>query len=100
MDNYIYTILHDIYIHKGFDGRIVDEIVSGTNYKYYTSLPKAVEALNEQLENTKRWIKEEKFEIEWEHHENIGSTSEFYYIKLKDIKRPIGVYITPLELSK
>ena len=42
MDNYIYTILHDIYIHKGFDGRLVDEIVSGTNYKYYTSLPKAV----------------------------------------------------------
>lgn len=99
MDNYIYTILMDTYVHKGFDGKLVDEIVTSTNYKYYTSLPKAVEALNEQLEKTKRWI-EEEFEIEWEHHENIGSPSEFYYIKLKGIKRPIGVYITPLELCE
>jgi ketol-acid reductoisomerase len=100
MDNYIYTLLIDTYVYKGFDSRLVDEVITSTNYNYYTSLPKAVEALNEQLEKTKRWIQEGQFEIEWEHHENIGSPSEFYYIKLKDIKRPIGIYITPLELCK
>lgn len=100
MDNYIYTLLIDTYVHKGFDSRLVDEVITSTNYKYYASLSKAVEALNEQLEKTKSWIQEEQFEIEWEHHENIGSPSEFYYIKLKDIKRPIGVYITPLELCE
>ena len=100
MDNNIYTILIDTYVHKGFDGRLVDEIVSSTNYKYYTSLSKAVSALNEQLEKTKRWIQEGQFEIEWEHHENIGSPSEFYYIKLKNIERPIGIYVTLLELCE
>lgn len=100
MDKYIYTILMDTYIHKGFDGRLVDEIITSTNYKYYTSLPKAVEALNEQLEKTRRWIREGQFEIEWEQHNNVGSHSEFYFIKLKNIKRPIGVYICPLELSE
>ena len=101
MDNYIYTILMDTYIHKSpFDGELVDEIITSTNYKYYTSLPKAVEALNEQLEKTKRWIKEEQFEVEWVHHENVGSHSEFYFIKLEGITRPIGIYIRPLELSE
>ena len=100
MDNYIYTLLIDTYIHKGFDGRLVDEIVTSTNYEYYTSLPRAVEALNGQLEKTKGWIQEGQFEIEWEQHNNVGSPSEFYYIKLKGITKPIGIYIHLLELCE
>lgn len=101
MEKYIYTILHDVLVTKSpIDGKIINQVTTDTNYIYYTTLKNAVKGLEEQLQKTKRWIKEENLEVEWIHHENVGSHSEFYFIKLKECVRPIGIYVTPLTLAE
>jgi hypothetical protein len=100
MQKYVYTILSETFIHKSaFDNKVVNEVVARTNYLYYLTRESAVKALNEQLESVKRGIQAQELEIEWMHHENIDSPSEFYYIKLKECNRPIGIYLTRLELA-
>ena len=99
MENMIYTITLDTYITKAF-GREVNEVITSTNYKYYTTLESANKALNEHFERMKGYIEADKLEIEWINHENVGSPTEFYWMKLKNVVRPVGVYTTPLELGE
>lgn len=97
MTDNIFTIQNDVLVHKNLDGKIINEIFSGTNLKYYVSRDSAVKELNRVVELNKTWILNDGLKIISIQHENIGSNTEFYLIRVEGIQRPLQVGIVPLE---
>ena len=97
MKNYIYTIVYDFPL-KNSDNEHIN-IVTSSNYEYYINLDAGIRALNKTVDIVKRTIADLNLTIVHESHENVGSPSAFYGIKLKELEKGLGVYLNRLELK-
>ena len=100
MTDNIFIIQNEVLVHKSPYGKIINEIFSGTNLKYYISRNSAVKELDRLVELTKTWILDDGLHISSIQHENIGSDTEFYLIRVEGIQRPLQLGIIPLEPSE